>query len=124
MLEHKDYPYKFDETKCESCEGNCCIGESGYIWITKNECEKLSKLLNITVSKLNEEYLFKIGYRYSIKEKQISKNSYACVFFDLDKKRCGVYEARPIQCKTFPFWEYFKNNIKEVKEECPAILDL
>ena len=41
MLEQTGYPYRFDENKCASCEGNCCIGESGYIWITKEECEKL-----------------------------------------------------------------------------------
>lgn len=123
MIEHKDYPYKFDENKCASCEGNCCIGESGYIWITKDECEKLANHLNITLDELGMNYLLKVGYKYSIKEKQISPNNYACIFFDLEKKQCSVYEARPNQCKTFPFWEYFKNNINEVKEECPAIVD-
>ncbi len=123
MLEHKEYPYKFDPDKCSTCEGNCCIGESGYIWITKQECNNLAKLLNISLEELGDKYLFKVGYKYSIKEKQLSKDNYACVFFDLDKKQCGVYEARPSQCRTFPFWEYFKNNIEEVKQECPAIVE-
>ncbi|MGB3751540.1 MAG: YkgJ family cysteine cluster protein [Arcobacteraceae bacterium] len=123
MLEKENYPYKFDETRCSTCDGNCCIGESGYIWITKEECIKLAALLKISVEELGEKYLFKAGYKYSIREKQISQNSYACVFFDLEKKQCGVYDARPSQCRTFPFWEYFKNNIQEVKEECPAIVD-
>ena len=79
--------------------------------------------MGITVEELGMNYLLKVGYRYSIKEKQIFQNSFACVFFDLEKKQCGVYEARPSQCRTFPFWEYFKHNIKEVKEECPAIID-
>ena len=123
MIEHKEYPYKFDENKCSSCEGNCCIGESGYIWISKAECEKLATHLNITLDELGMNYLLKIGYKYSIKERQVSQNNYACVFFDLEKKQCSVYEARPSQCRTFPFWEYFKNNINEVKKECPAIVD-
>lgn len=123
MLEKENYPYKFDENRCATCEGNCCIGESGYIWITKEECVKLAELLNISVDELGEKYLFKSGYKYSIKEKQISENSFACVFFDLDKKQCSVYHARPSQCRTFPFWEYFKNNVDEVKEECPAIVE-
>lgn len=123
MLEHKDYSYKFDETKCSTCEGNCCIGESGYIWIKTQEITALAKHLNISVEELGAKYLLKVGYRYSIKEKIISKNNYACIFFDLEKKQCGVYEARPNQCKTFPFWEHFKNNIQEVKQECPAIVE-
>jgi Fe-S-cluster containining protein len=123
MLEKENYPYKFNENKCATCEGNCCIGESGYIWITKDEYVKLASLLKISVEKLGEKYLFKVGYKFSIKEKQISPSSYACVFFDLDKKQCSVYDARPSQCRTFPFWEHFKQNIEEVKKECPAIVE-
>ena len=72
MLEKENYPYKFNENKCATCEGNCCIGESGYIWITKDECVKLASLLKISLDELNEEYLLKVGYKLSIKEKKIS----------------------------------------------------
>ncbi|MEA3554288.1 MAG: YkgJ family cysteine cluster protein [Campylobacterota bacterium] len=123
MLENSDYPYKFDELKCAMCDGNCCIGESGYIWITKKEIENLAKHLNITIDELGQKYIFKVGYKFSIREKLISKENYACIFFDLTKKQCSIYEARPTQCRTFPFWEYFKDNIEEVKEECPAIVE-
>ncbi len=122
MLTNKDYPYKFDEVKCATCEGNCCIGDSGYIWISKEEIKTLADHLNISIEELGLHYLIKVGYKYSIKERQLSKDNYACIFFDLTKKCCSVYEARPNQCRTFPFWEYFKNNIEELKKECPAIV--
>ena len=122
MIEKENYPYKFDSARCSSCEGNCCIGESGYIWINKAECEKLANHLEITLEKLGEDHLRKVGYKYSLKEKQIDHNNFACEFFDLDKKQCSIYEVRPTQCRTFPFWDYFKNNIEELKEECPAII--
>ena len=123
MISHNEFNYKFDELKCESCEGNCCIGESGYIWITNDEIKILANNLNLTIEDTINKYLFKARYKYSIKEKQLSKDNYACVFFDLDKKQCSVYDARPKQCRTFPFWDYFKDKIDEVKEECPAIVD-
>lgn len=122
MLENKDYPYKFDPAVCATCEGNCCIGESGYIWINKEEIIKLSEHLGISVEELGQKYLLKVGYKYSLKEKRIGENNYACIFFDLEKKQCSVYEARPNQCRTFPFWEYFKDKVEEVKQECPAIV--
>ena len=122
MITHKDYSFKFDENKCATCEGNCCIGQSGYIWITMQEIDNLAKHLNITTKECFEKYLIKYGYKFSIKEKKISDNNYACVFFDLDKKQCSIYEARPTQCRTFPFWEHFKENIDEVVQECPAIV--
>ena len=121
-MTHKDYSYKFDENKCATCEGNCCIGESGYIWITIAEIDTLANHLNISTQECFDKYLLKFGYKFSIKEKKISQNNYACVFFDLEKKQCGIYEARPTQCRTFPFWEHFKENIEELEQECPAII--
>ena len=123
MIEHKDYSYKFDENICAVCDGNCCIGESGYIWITNDEIKKLAKFQNITIEELTKTSLKKVGYKYCIDEIKISKNNFACKFFDLAKKQCSIYEVRPTQCRTFPFWDYFKNNIKELKQECPAIIE-
>ena len=34
----------------------------------------------------------------------LQSRSGACVFLDKNKKTCGVYEARPTQCHTYPFW--------------------
>lgn len=120
-MKKEGFNYAFDPKACESCGGNCCIGESGYIWINKSEIENLAKHLNISVEELGMNYLMKAGYKYSLKEVKLAQDNYACVFFDLDKKQCSIYEARPSQCKTFPFWDYFKKNEQEVYDECPAI---
>jgi len=122
ILDKIGYDYKFDTTKCSSCEGNCCIGESGYVWITQDEIKKLANFLNISIDQLANDSLRKIGYKYSLRELQLSKNNYVCKFFNLEKKQCNIYDVRPNQCRTFPFWEYFKQNLEEVKRECPAII--
>ncbi|AXX92826.1 zinc/iron-chelating domain-containing protein [Malaciobacter molluscorum LMG 25693] len=124
ILKQEGYNYCFDASECSSCKGNCCIGESGYIWITKDEIEKLAKHLDISLEEVRVKYLRKVGYKYSLKERQLSADNFACIFFDTQKRQCSVYEVRPTQCRTFPFWEYFKNNEKEVYEECPAIKPL
>ena len=124
IITQEGYDYGFNAVECERCEGNCCIGESGYIWINKAEIEKLACNLNLTVQEVGLQYLRKVGYKYSIQEKKLGEGNYACVFFDLEKKCCSVYDARPKQCRTFPFWDYFKNNEQEVYEECPAITKL
>jgi hypothetical protein len=123
ILENKDFSYKFDASVCSTCAGNCCIGESGVIWITIEEIEKLATHLNISVKEVFDNYLIKYDYKFSIKEKKLAENNYACIFFDLEKRQCSIYDVRPIQCRTFPFWEHFKNNIEEVKKECPAIIE-
>ena len=123
-MKKNGFNYAFDPNGCNSCAGNCCIGENGYIWINAQEIQILALHLKISVEDLKFRYLNKIGYKYSIKEIQLGHNNYACCFFDLDKKQCSIYEARPVQCRTFPFWDYFKENEEEVYKECPAIRNL
>ncbi len=124
LIKKDGFNFAFDPNGCNSCNGNCCIGESGYIWINSQEIQILALHLNLSVEDLKFRYLNKIGYKYSIKEVQLAKNNYACCFFDLDKKQCSIYHARPNQCRTFPFWDYFKENEEEVYKECPAIKSL
>lgn len=124
LIKKDGYNFAFNPKACESCAGNCCIGDSGYIWISKNEIDTLAKYLKISIEDLIEKCLYKVGYKYSIKEIKLDKNNFACCFFNLEKKQCMIYEARPIQCRTFPFWDYFKKNENEVYKECPGIIKI
>jgi len=122
-MRKEGYNFSFDPKACESCSGRCCIGDSGYIWVTPKEINDMSVRFNLEREDFITEYLSKIGYRYTIKELPYL-DGYKCVFFNTDKKECKVYDKRPTQCRTFPFWEHFKNNISEVEEECPGICRL
>ena len=119
IIKKEGFSYKFDSNACKNCEGNCCIGESGYIWVNPKEISEIAKFLNMDIDEFKNKYLIKVGYKYSIKEKPY-KNGFACIFFN---NGCEIYPVRPTQCKTFPFWEYFKNHIEELKKECPGIID-
>jgi hypothetical protein len=55
----------------------------------------------------------------SLKERY-EEGNYQCVFYDDQIQGCSVYEVRPVQCRRFPFWEYFKKHRSEVLEECPG----
>ncbi len=35
IVTKEGFDFTFDPIGCETCEGNCCIGESGNIWINK-----------------------------------------------------------------------------------------
>lgn len=122
LFKNDGYGYCFDASKCASCGGKCCRGESGYIWIKPSDIEAISKFLGMAVEDFAIMYVIKVGHRYSLKEKKLGVDDYACVFFDKEKEQCSIYELRPIQCKTFPFWEQFKKNEKEVRDECPGIV--
>ncbi|QOP44029.1 YkgJ family cysteine cluster protein [Sulfurimonas sediminis] len=122
IIKKENYPYAFDTSACATCEGRCCTGESGYIYVTKNEIFAIAEVLAMDVNEFALKYLFKKGYKYSIRENKIN-DSYECVFYDRKTNGCKIYNARPNQCKTFPFWDYYKTRVDELKLECPGIID-
>jgi len=123
LIKKDGFNYAFNPSACQSCAGRCCTGESGYIYVTKTEIENIAKLLNLSVEEFVKDYLFKKGYKYSIKELKFG-DSYECVFYNRESNGCNIYNTRPKQCRTFPFWDYYKNRIDELKLECPGIVDV
>ncbi|MBW2568433.1 MAG: YkgJ family cysteine cluster protein [Deltaproteobacteria bacterium] len=120
ILQKKGFDFGFDPRACKNCFGRCCIGKSGNIWVNKEEIEKIADFLDLSAEGFIKYYLRKVYYKYSLKELKIN-DSFQCVFFDDKNKNCSIYKVRPTQCRTFPFWEYFKNNTEEVIKECPGI---
>lgn len=123
IIKKDGFSYSFDVSACSTCQGRCCTGESGYIYVTKAEIENISKLLNLDIKEFVQEYLFKKLYKYSIKERQVGE-SYECIFYNRESNGCNIYDARPLQCRTFPFWDYYKQRVDELKLECPGVIDV
>ncbi len=85
---------------CQQC-GKCCRGpEPGYVWVTEAEIEKLARRLAMSVDAFGRLYLRRIGGRYSL----VERANHDCIFWE---NGCTVYEDRPEQCRTFPFWPEF-----------------
>lgn len=123
-IEKKDgFKYEFDPSFCQICGGKCCTGESGYIWISKDEISKIAAFFGMSDDEFKKIFCYNTHNRYSLKEKEYN-NGYACIFFDETHKNCGIYELRPKQCLTFPFWDYFKKNFKELEKECIGVKQL
>ncbi|GAB6095959.1 YkgJ family cysteine cluster protein [Desulfatiferula olefinivorans] len=121
LLSSDGYPYRFDPDACRTCPGRCCNGETGNIWVNAREIEAIAGYLGVGTDTFIARYLRKVGYRLSIRELKFSGN-YACVFFDEKKNGCGIYPVRPEQCRTFPFWPYFRDHLEEVCAECPGVI--
>jgi Fe-S-cluster containining protein len=119
--ETRDEPWYTDGLKftCSQC-GNCCTGGPGFVWISREEIVRLAEFLKITPEQTVEEYCRKVDGQFSLKEFRNSSGNYDCVFLKEEKvtvraaagggpvvharRRCAVYEVRPLQCRTWPFW--------------------
>lgn len=123
IIKQDGFNYSFDAGACSSCQAKCCTGESGYIHVNTSEMESISNFLDLSIEDFTQNYLFKNGYKYSIKERKFGE-SYECAFYDRASNGCVIYEVRPTQCRTFPFWDYFKTRVDELKLECPGVVDV
>ena len=63
---------------------------------------------------LNEDGIFRL---------KMNREGPECIFLDSENK-CSVYEGRPTQCRTWPFWPENMNAkvwSKEVAQFCPGV---
>ncbi len=106
------------------CQGsaNCCIsrGNHGYVYLSKDDLNKLANFFNLNKNEFKKKYC-KITNGF-IHLKEFKKNKGNCLF--LINNRCSVYRARPIQCRTWPFWNENMNAKtwnKEIALFCPGV---
>jgi Fe-S-cluster containining protein len=67
--------------------------------MTEEEIDRAARFLGISPDEFIAEYARRIGARYTLKEVK----RWDCVFLTDDG--CRIYPARPVQCRTFPFWD-------------------
>jgi len=107
--------------KCTQC-GECCRGSPGYVWLSRNDIFSIARYLNISEEFFLEMYCMPVSTQYGISYSLKEKNDYACIF--LDKASCSIYPVRPVQCRTYPFWDDILKNEQSWNDEaqwCPGI---
>ena len=106
----------FSCTKC----GKCCTGSPGFVWVTEDEIGKMAQFLNVTLMAFKRLYVRRIDQRYALIEKKSLNHS--CVFYQ--NQQCQVYTARPLQCRSYPFWQenlLSEQNWKHTAQVCEGI---
>ena len=91
------------------------------------EAAGLAKRLGIPVERFVKEYTHQTAEGRSLIEKR-SAGGLDCIFLDRQtipgKAICSVYEDRPIQCKTWPFWPSIvksETSWRNAKRTCPGM---
>jgi Fe-S-cluster containining protein len=111
----EDFPFHF---ACRR-SGNCCSIPGGFVRTTRQEQERLAELLGMTHGAFVARYLQPDGTR--LKE----GIGHRCVFLrDGTQASCSVYESRPEQCRTWPFWQRMKTDpdlLQLAVRTCPGI---
>lgn len=99
--------------------GRCCTsrGEHGFVYLTREDRRRLATHLGVTTQELRRQHCAVTAGELHLKDPDKD-----CQF--LTGTRCGVYEARPTQCRTWPFWPETMNARawrKDVASFCPGV---
>jgi len=107
--------------ECTEC-GHCCRVRGAYAHVYLNEDEIAAFARHFKLTKKQ------FRWRYTVQDElgwtELVFHEDRCIFLDNDSGRCGVYEVRPTQCRTFPFWRQFVRDgswTDEVKAHCEGI---
>ena len=126
---------KFSCIRCSYC----CRKESGFVYLSENDLSVLAKKLGMDYTDFVKTWCRWVPFtrnreRLSLKE----KSNFDCIFWsasigggvsegDIASFRgagCAVYDDRPLQCRTYPFWDSVVCSEKawnETGKGCPGI---
>lgn len=111
---------------CTMC-GNCCSGPEGYVLVSDAEAAALALRLGMSVEQFLETYTTSTSAGRSLIERK-TEFGMDCIFLDRakipGKAVCGVYEDRPVQCRTWPFWPSViksRQTWERAKTVCPGM---
>jgi Fe-S-cluster containining protein len=103
-----------------ACQGSgrCCVSRDdyGYVYLTLADRRRLAATLGIPTRQFTRQYCAKTDGFFHLDNREPD-----CMF--LEGTACSVYEGRPTQCRTWPFWP---ENMKAkqwsaIAEFCPGV---
>jgi hypothetical protein len=107
--------------ECTAC-GRCCKNHGEgyeYVFSTRAERRLIASRLGMTGRAFEAEYTERVAGSLSFTSKDD-----ACVFLD-EAGQCSIYDLRPKQCRTFPFWPELLDSEgaweRDVASFCPGV---
>jgi len=107
--------------ECRRCS-KCCRHTPGYVFLSETDVGSLLAALNVSRQDFLRLYCRRVNFgpaqRLSLKEKR----NVDCILWEGDG--CSVYAARPLQCRSFPFWSSCLSSAGEWdfhSRQCPGM---
>lgn len=106
---------------CNNCSA-CCRFEPGMVRLSQEDLHRLSTWAEVTDEQFILMYCRWVENNEGTKTLCLrEKSNYDCIFW---KDGCTAYEARPVQCRTYPFWTSLlqdKESWESEKKRCPGL---
>jgi Fe-S-cluster containining protein len=116
---HYEMPlYKRQELhfECTRC-GVCCTGNAdAYVLLWPGEAEALCAELGLSWAWFRRHYLRRDSDGDLVLRMREEQGRCTCILLGADGQ-CRAYQARPIQCRTYPFWPELLRSAKAWERE-------
>ena len=115
FYQHEDL--HFECTRCGRC---CATGGDYYVFLGPGEAETIRRHLGLSRSWFRRRYL---AWDNAGERVLASRAGGSCVLLD-EQGHCGIYPARPAQCRTYPFWPELvarKSAWQKERQRCEGI---
>ena len=99
MTDQEKYILSRNKEFCNFCPGYCCYRLPGAsLYIMAEDINRIARHFHLTDGQVRQQYL---ENKYTFKTRQDG----SCIFLSNNSicKRCLIHEARPKQCRDFPY---------------------
>jgi Fe-S-cluster containining protein len=89
------------------------------VWVNEEEITVMAKYLHLNRNMFIAHFVRNVRQRKSL----VELDNGDCIFFDREIRGCQLYEVRPTQCRTWPFWNQnidTPNSWKKTAKFCPG----
>jgi len=108
-------PIRFE---CPAGCSSCCQTADSFVFLTESEADAIGIFLDLEPQQFREWFTQKIDDQLILTDGEQGH----CVF--LENGRCLIYDVRPAQCRSYPFWPenlQSKARWRQTKDVCPGI---
>ncbi|HEY9595708.1 MAG TPA: YkgJ family cysteine cluster protein [Spirochaetia bacterium] len=109
---------RFECTRCN----RCCRHSPGYVFLSAADVERLARAKKVTPQELVRVWCRTVDVGLAKRISLREKPNYDCILWE--NGGCSEYEARPLQCRAFPFWGATVSSREEwdrQARECPGM---
>jgi len=85
---------------CTGCGRCCATAGEYYVFLGAGEAEAIRSYLGLSAAWFRRRYLGRLEAGQLV---LAAGENDRCIFLDASD-RCRIYPARPLQCRTYPFW--------------------
>lgn len=109
---------KFSCTRCSIC----CRFDPGYVFLSEEDLAALTRRLDIPRNEFEERFCRYVEMDGKLRLSLAEQSNNDCVFWR--NGGCSVYGARPLQCRSFPFWPSYlfsEYSWQSLRSYCPGV---